>query len=160
MAYKPRRLGYSSPEEDTVPLKRLTLLDNLPSSLSPYTSEYSVPPYEPEKSSLDGVGPEEPKRRASSDISGLRQTHHRKSWEESWDEAVQVGRWPRVLYASLGILFIVVWFIVTRVPNSSQLALTDVITSDTSSTDQRSSIRTAMSKMKRNPWPCPRPMEG
>jgi hypothetical protein len=131
MSYKPRRVGYYSPEEeDTVSLRRLTLpdyrnyqyanLEQQPAPQSPYEPCASPSIYELEKSPFADTIEQEAKvgRRPSTTAGGSRSrhTHHRKSWEESWEQAVQVGRWPRIIYAVIGVLFVIVWMIVTCVP--------------------------------------------
>jgi hypothetical protein len=115
MSYNPRRVGFSSPDaEDTAPLKRLSLLDYAlasPSYAPPYESQ--SPTDELEKSPFVDTIEQEAKVGRRSSTLGRRQTHHRTSWEESWDQAVKVGRWPRIIYAVIGVLFVIIWMIVT-----------------------------------------------
>jgi hypothetical protein len=122
MAYSPHRFGYTSPDEETKPLKRLSLVESSLASPSTYAPPYTPQAtYELEKSPfVDTVEPEA-KVGWQPTPPGRRKTRHRMSWEsleESWDQAVQVGWWPRVIYAVIGVLFVIIWMIVTQVPQT------------------------------------------
>lgn len=117
MSYNPPRVGYTSPDEDTVPLnprtvplKRLSLPSYAQSTPLPYASPSH---YELEKSPFADTVEQEAAVGRRPDGMARRHTQHRKSWEETWDEAVKIGRWPRIIYAGVGVLFVVIWLIVT-----------------------------------------------
>jgi hypothetical protein len=118
MSYDPYRIRSASPDDeaaDTVPLRRGSLPGYYPMpSPLPYTPSYaSESVYGLEKS--PSVKHETKSKRRPFRLMGVRQAQHRHTWEESWDQAVKVGRWPRVIYAVVGVLFVIIWMVVMSV---------------------------------------------
>lgn len=102
MAFTLRRAEYlsPSPKESTVQFKQPHLLGNVPRT--PLSSR-SPPMYEVEQTSF--VDTTEKGATVGSPEKG--------SWARDWDEAVKVGRWPRIIYATVGTFFMGFWLIVT-----------------------------------------------
>jgi hypothetical protein len=35
-----------------------------------------------------------------------------KWWGHAWDRAVEMGRWPRIIYFTIGVIIVVIWTVV------------------------------------------------
>jgi len=117
MSYDSNRVGYTSPDEDTIPLTRGSPPGYYPASPLPYTPSFaSSSVYGLENSpSVKKVEQETKRGRRPLALLGVRQAQHRHSLEETWEQAVKVGRWPRIIYAVVGILFVIIWMVVMSV---------------------------------------------